>query len=451
MWLKLKRDAEELLKELCPDLDIAKSSKAWIERAEQVVAKTTQSRDIYPVVDHTQGEGPWIYDLKGNQYLDMTAGVAVRALGFRNTGIQDFEQRINGYLREVPGHDFDVIPQTLLAERLTGITPGDHEKEVFFTTSGGRAVETAVKSIMDTTHRFRFIAFRPAFHGRTGYSLALTASKHAHKDYYPDGLDVIRGPYPYCFRCPFGQEEKTCNLECVQYLRDSIEYGGKDIAAIFIEPICGEGGIIPAPIKWFKAIRQLADELEAKLVSDEVQAGLGRTGKWWGVEYGDIVPEYICTAKALGGGFPFGATIGSKPLFTDFSRHSETFGAEPYVSLLSLAVLRTIERDGLLENATKRGRQLLKGLNEIKEKSNIVGDVRGRGLMCATEIVTDKESNAIDPKKRDAVLKNAVNKQRLWMLGAGRSSIRFLPPLTITAEQIDIALERYSKAVKSVK
>jgi 4-aminobutyrate aminotransferase len=451
MWLKMKRDAEELLKELCPDLDITKSSKEWIQRAEQVVAKTTQSRDIYPVVDHTQGEGPWIYDLKGNQYLDMTAGVAVRALGFRNTGIQDFEQRINGYLREVPGHDFDVIPQTLLAERLTGITPGDHEKEVFFTTSGGRAVETAVKSIMDTTHRFRFIAFRPAFHGRTGYSLALTASKHTHKDYYPDGLDVIRGPYPYCFRCPFKQDEKTCNLECVQYLRDSIEYGGKDIAAIFIEPICGEGGIIPAPIKWFKAIRQLADELEAKLVSDEVQAGLGRTGKWWGVEHGGIVPEYICTAKALGGGFPFGATIGPKPMFTDFSRHSETFGAEPYVSLLSLAVLRTIERDGLLENATKRGLQLLKGLNEIKEKSNIIGDVRGRGLMCATEIVTDKESNAIDPKKRDAVLKNAVNKQSLWMLGAGRSSIRFLPPLTITAEQIDIALERYRKAIKSVK
>lgn len=447
----MKRDAEELLKELCPDLNIAKSSKEWIQRAEQVVAKTTQSRDIYPVVDHTQGEGPWIYDLKGNQYLDMTAGVAVRALGFRNTGIQDFEQRINGYLREVPGHDFDLIPQTLLAERLTGITPGDHEKEVFFTTSGGRAVETAVKSIMDTTHRFRFIAFRPAFHGRTGYSLALTASKHAHKDYYPDGLDVIRGPYPYCFRCPFGQEEKACSLECVQYLRDSIEYGGKDIAAIFIEPICGEGGIIPAPIKWFKAIRQLADELEAKLVSDEVQAGLGRTGKWWGVEHGGIVPEYICTAKALGGGFPFGATIGPKPMFTDFSRHSETFGAEPYVSLLSLAVLRTIERDGLLENATKRGLQLLKGLSEIKEKSNIIGDVRGRGLMCATEIVTNTESNAIDPKKRDAVLKNAVNKQRLWMLGAGRSSIRFLPPLTITAEQIDIALERYKKAVKSVK
>ncbi len=447
----MKRDAEELLKELCPDLNITKSSKEWVQRAEQVVAKTTQSRDIYPVVDHTQGEGPWIYDLKGNQYLDMTAGVAVRALGFRNPVVKDFEQRINGYLREVPGHDFDLIPQTLLAERLVGITPGDHEKEVFFTTSGGRAVESAVKSVMDNSHKFRFIAFRPAFHGRTGYALALTASKHAHKDFYPQGLDVIRGPYPYCFRCPFGQEEKSCSLECVQYLRDSIEFGGTDIAAIVVEPICGEGGIIPAPVKWFKEIRKLADELETRIISDEVQAGLGRTGKWWGIEHGDIIPDYICTAKALGGGFPFGATIGPKPLFTDFSRHSETFGAEPYVSLLSLSVIRTIEQDELLDNATKRGRQILKGLREIQESSNIVADVRGRGLMCAIEFVTDKKTNTIDSQKRDAVLNNAVNKQRLWILGAGRNCIRFLPPLNITSDQIDIALERFGKAVKSVK
>ena len=204
-------------------------------------------------------------------------------------------------------------------------------------------------------------------------------------------------------------------------------------------------------MKWFKEIRKLADELDTKIISDEIQAGLGRTGKWWSIEYGGIVPEYICTAKALGGGFPFGAAIGPKPLFTDYSRHSETFGAEPYVSLLSLSVIRTIERDGLRDNAAKRGRQLIKGLTEIQEASNIIGDVRGRGLMCAVEIVTDKTTNTYDPKKRNAVINNAVNKQRLWILGAGRSSIRFIPPLTITAEQIDIALERFGKAVKSIK
>ena len=447
----MKRDAEELLKELCPELPITKSNKEWIERSEKVLAKTTQARDIYPVVDHTQGEGPWIYDLKGNQYLDMTAGVAVRALGFRNPAIRDFEARIQGYLREVPGQDFDVIPQTLLAERLTGIAPGDHEKEVFFTTSGGRAVEACVKSLMDTTHRFRFVAFRPAFHGRTGYTLALTASKHQHKDFYPQGLDVIRGPYPYCFRCPFGQQETTCSLECLDFLRDSIQYEGTDIAGIVVEPICGEGGIIPAPVKWLKGLRKLANDLETKIVSDEVQAGLGRTGRWWGIEHGDIIPDYIATAKSLGGGFPFGACIGPKPLYTDYSRHSETFGAEPYIALLSLAVIRTIERDALIENAKNRGEQLLKGLRNLQEETKYIGDVRGRGLMCAVEIVTDRDSNAYDPKRREQILKNCVNKEKLWIIGSGRSSIRFLAPLNITAEQIDICLERFGKAVKAVK
>ncbi len=447
----MKRDAEELLRELCPDLPITKSNKEWIERSEQVVAKTTQTRDIYPVVDHTQGEGPWLYDLKGNQYLDMTAGVAVRALGFRSSAIHDFEKRIQGYVRQVPGHDFDVIPQTLLAERLVSLTPGNHEKVVFFTTSGGRAVETAIKSIMDLHHRYRFVAFRPAFHGRTGYALALTASKHAHRDFFPQALGVVRGPYPYCFRCPFGQHVNDCNLECVQYLRDSLQYEGKDIAGIFIEPVCGEGGIIPAPIKWLKEIRKLANELEAPLVSDEVQAGLGRTGKWWSIEHADVIPDYICSAKALGGGFPFGACIGPKPMFTDYSRHSETFGGEPYIAMLSLAVLRTIERDRLLENAQNRGAQLLKGLADIQKENKFIGDVRGRGLMCAVEIVTDQKTNAIDPKRRKALIDNCVNKQKLWVLGSGRNSIRFLPPLNITADQIQIALERFAKAIKSLK
>lgn len=447
----MKRDAEELLKELLPDITITRSNKDWIERSERVIAKTTQARTIYPVVDHTQGEGPWIYDIAGIQYLDMTAGVGVRALGFRNPSMADFEQRIHGYLREVPGQDFDIIPQTLLAERLISLTPGDHEKEVFFTTSGGRAVEAAIKSIMDNRHRFRFIAFRPAFHGRTGYTLALSASKHIHKDYYPQGLDVVRGPYPYCYRCPFGKKEGECDLECMQYLRDSIQYEGADIAGIVFEPICGEGGIIPAPTKFVKELRRLADKLGAALVSDEVQAGLGRTGRWWSIEHSGVVPDYICSAKALGGGFPFGACIGPKPLYTDYGRHSETFGAEPYIALISLAILRSIERDSILENAKRRGDQLIKGLRDIQEGSKIIGDVRGRGLMCATEIVTDREGNAANPKLRDKLIMNCVKKQKLWLIGSGRNCIRFLPPLNITPDQIDIALERYGKAIRSVQ
>ena len=182
-----------------------------------------------------------------------------------------------------------------------------------------------------------------------------------------------------------------------------------------------------------------------------MQAGLGRTGHWWGVEHGDIIPDYIATAKSLGGGFPFGACIGPKPLYTDYSRHSETFGAEPYIALLSLAVIRTIERDGLIENAKNRGEQLLKGLRDIQEETKYIGDVRGRGLMCAVEIVTDRDSNAYDPKRREQIVKNCVSKEKLWIIGSGRSAIRFLAPLNITAEQIAICLERFTKAIKAVK
>ncbi len=447
----MDRESEELLKELCPGLEITKSGKAWITRSDKALAKTTQARDLYPVVDFTRGEGPWIYDLAGNQYIDVTAGVGVRALGLRHPGIIEYERRIQSYIREVPGQDFDILPQTLLAERLSAIAPGNHMKKVFFTTSGGRAVEAAVKSLMDTKHRQRFVAFRPAFHGRTGYSLALTASKHVHKDYYPQGLDVVRAPYPYCYRCPFGQKEGECDLECVRYLRDSIQYEGTDIAGIVFEPVCGEGGILPAPPKFVRELRKIADELGAGLVTDEVQAGLGRSGHWWSIENSGVTPDYICSAKALGVGFAFAACIGPDPMFTEFGRHSETFGAEPYVALLSLAQLHIIIRDGILENVRNRSKQLLSGLRDIQGSTKIIGDVRGLGLMCGVEIVSSSDKTKDNADLRNSLLVNCVKKHGLWIIGAGRNCLRFLPSLNTTAEQIDIILERFAKAVKDTK
>jgi 4-aminobutyrate aminotransferase len=363
----------------------------------------------------------------------------------------EYEKRIQGYIREVPGQDFDILPQTVLAERLAAIAPGTHRKKVFFTTSGGRAVEAAVKSLMDTKHKHRFVAFRPAFHGRTGYTLALTASKHVHKDFYPQGLDVVRAPYPYCFRCPFGQKEKDCDLECVQYLRDSIQYEGTDISGIVFEPVCGEGGILPAPPKFVKELRKIADEYDAGLVTDEVQAGLGRSGHWWSIEASGVAPDYICSAKALGVGFAFAACIGPDPMFTDWGRHSETFGAEPYVALLSLAQLHIIERDRLLENVRRRSKQFLKGLRDIQRSTTIIGDVRGLGLMCGVEIVSSTDKMKDNAALRNKLLLNCVKKQGLWIIGAGRNCLRFLPSLNITKGQIDTILERFGNAVKATE
>ncbi|MHA1772245.1 MAG: aspartate aminotransferase family protein [Candidatus Thorarchaeota archaeon] len=422
----------------------------WKERAAKSLALTTQNRDVYGCLDHTRGEGLAIYDVEGTEYLDMTGGVAVRALGLRYKPLLDFENKINDVIRELPGMDFDAIPQTLLAEKIASIIPGDHKKRVVFTTSGGRAVEGCMKSAMDLSGRHRFVAFRPAFHGRTGYALSLTASNSKHKTGYPQGVDVVRVFYPYCYRCPYGQEEESCNLECVEALRYALEVEGNDIAATVMEPICGEGGIIVPPSKAVQGIYKVTKEFGGYFMSDEVQAGMGRTGKWCAIEHHGVVPDYVSMAKALGGGYPLGASIGPAPMFTGPSRHSETFSAEPKMSLLSLWILKQIEDKDFLKKNAEHGAYLLKRLRELVEKHEIAGDARGLGLMVGLEIVKDKKSKAKAPKLRDQIIKHLVAKEHLWILGAGQNAIRFTPSYVITNEQIDDAIDRLDRAIKAV-
>ena len=374
------------------------------------------------------------------------AGVAVRALGFRPEGIQEFERRLDEVVEELPGQDFDNIPQVLLAERLAATAPGDFDKQVFFTTSGARSIETAMKAAMDQTGRQRFVAFRPAFHGRTGYALALTASKAVQKEGFPQGVDVIRSPYAYPYRCPVGSDPDVCADYSLSMLRESILDEGTDIAAIVVESVGGEGGIIVPPPAFLRGLRAIADQYGAVLIADEVQAGLGRTGRWWAIEHADVAPDMICTAKALGGGYPLGATIGRSPIFAHPSRHSETFSAEPRVALLSLFILRAIEQGGLIANAQRIGTLMLDQLRDRLGDYEQIGDVRGRGLMIGVEVVEDA-SKRYAPELRDRIVKNCVFQQRLWVLGAGRSSIRLLPPLIMNEEQAIEVVDRLARAV----
>jgi 4-aminobutyrate aminotransferase len=438
----------ELLRSLVPGLgQVPMSSVYWIERAQRALATTTQSRDIYPVVDHTRGQGVWLYDLEGNEYLDMTSGVAVRALGFRPSGIQEFEEALGDVIEELPGQDFDNIPHILLAERLAATAPGNFTKQVFFTTSGARAIETAVKSAMDTTGNHRFVAFRPAFHGRTGYALALTASKAVHKEGYPQGLDVIRTPYAYPYRSPAGSDPQACADFALSQLRDAIEDEGTDLAAIVVESAAGEGGIIIPPPQFLRGLREIADRYGAVLIADEVQAGLGRTGRWWAIEHADVAPDMICSAKALGGGYPLGATVGRAPLFERSSRHSETFSAEPRQALLSLFVLRSIEQRGLIAHADQVGGTMLHALRTTLDGFEQVGDIRGLGFMQGVEFVEDARSKRPAAELRDRIVRNCIFKQRLWVLGAGRSSIRILPALVTDEGQAMEAVVRLKRAV----
>lgn len=200
-----------------------------------------------------------------------------------------------------------------------------------------------------------------------------------------------------------------------------------------------------------KGLRQIADEYDAELICDEVQSGMGRTGRWWAVDNFDVAPDSICTAKALGAGYPMGATIGKSPMFTKGSRHSETFSAEPRMSLMSLFMINYIEKNNLMENAQNIGSYMLAKLKELRDKYEIVGDVRGIGLMMGIEIVDNKKTKKMSPEKRDKILHNAVNKERLMLLGAGTSSIRLLPALNYTQEEAEEAIKRLENAIKEVK
>jgi 4-aminobutyrate aminotransferase len=447
----MNQEHVDFLRWLMPGLEeVPMSSAYWVGQAERYVALSTQDRDVYPVIDHTRGRGVWMYDLEGNEYLDMTSGVAVRALGFRPHGIQEFEERLGDVAEELPGHDFDNIPEILLAQRLTQIAPGDFDKHVFFTTSGARAIETAVKSAMDLTGRTRFVAFRPAFHGRTGYALALTASKAVQREGYPQALAVTRTPYAYPYRSPVGSDPDAAAGYALQQLQEAIEVEGRDIAAIVVESIAGEGGMIVPPDNFLRGLRAIADDLGALLIADEVQAGLGRTGTWWAIEHAGVVPDLICSAKALGGGIPMGATIGRAPMFTTASRHSETFSAEPRAALLSLFTLKQIEERNLMQNAAEVGGRMMQSLRERLAGCDVVGEVRGRGFMMGVEFVEDRQSKRPAPALRDAIVKNCVFKQRLWVLGSGRSTIRFLPALTTSEEEAMEAVERFARAVDDV-
>jgi 4-aminobutyrate aminotransferase len=419
----------------------------WKKRAADALALTTQDRDVYGCIDHTTGDGVRIFDVEGTEYLDVTGGVAVRAFGIRYQPFLHFEESILDVMHELAGQDFDAIPQTLLAERVAAICPGAHKKRVVFTTSGGRAVEGCMKSAMDLSGRRRFVAFRPSFHGRTGYALSLTSSNSRHKSGFPQGVDVIRVFYPYCYRCPYGTSEDDCSLECVEALRYALEVEGNDIAATVMEPLCGEGGLIVPPSKAVKGIYELSKEVGAYFMSDEVQAGMGRTGKWCAIENHDVVPDYVSLGKAIGCGYPMGASIGPAPMYTSSSRHSETFSAEPKLSLMSLWLFKHMEDGDFLRQNKEKGDYMLKRLRELKDKHEVVGDVRGLGLMIGLELVKDKKTKEKARKLRDVVVSNAVQKQHLWVLGAGQNVIRLTPSYIITKENIDDCADRLDRAI----
>ena len=409
---------------------------------------------FYPLVVES-GKGCIVRDVDGNEYIDFNSGLACLNVGHNHPKVIEAIKKQCDRFLHYSNTDFYYSEVIALAEKLAEITPGNFEKKVYFGNSGTEAVEAAIKLAKWHTRKQLFIAFINAFHGRTIGSLSFTASKPTQRRYFfPLMPGVNHVPYPYCYRCPFKQTYPDCHYWCVDFIDEFVlqKYAPpEDVAAIVFEPIQGEGGYVVPPPEYFQRLKKLADKYGILLIDDEVQSGIGRTGKWFAIEHWNVEPDIICSAKALASGLPLGATI-AKAKIMDWvgGSHASTFGGNPLSCVAAIAVIDAIKEERLSENATKQGTYILKRLEELKEKSEIVGDVRGKGLMIGVEFVEDKDSKKPAPQKANEIMMRSW-KRGVAVITCGISTLRIMPPLNITRELVDAGLEIIEDVVKEVE
>jgi 4-aminobutyrate aminotransferase len=408
---------------------------------------------FYPLVIDS-GKGCIVKDVDGNEFIDFNSGLVCLNVGHSHPKVVDAIKKQCDRFLHYSNTDFYYDEVIDLAGKLAEITPGDFKKKVYFGNSGAEAVEAAVKLAKWHTRRQLFIGFISAFHGRTIGALSFTASKLAQRRYFfPLMPGVTHVPYPYCYRCPFRLTYPECHYWCVDFIDEYVlqKYvPPEDTAAILYEPIQGEGGYVVPPPEYPKRLKKLADKYGLLLIDDEVQSGMGRTGKWFAIEHWDVEPDIVCSAKGLASGMPLGAVI-AKSEVMDWvgGSHASTFGGNPLSCAAAIAVIEVIKEEKLLENATKQGVYILKRLEELKARSEIVGDVRGKGLMIGLEIVEDKKSKKPAPEKVKEIMMRSW-KRGVAVITCGASTIRIAPPLVITRELIDSALDIIEDAVKEV-
>jgi 4-aminobutyrate aminotransferase len=394
----------------------------------------------YPLVVE-RGSGAVIEDVDGNLFLDFTAGIAVTATGHCHPEVVAAIQNQAAKLIHMSGTDFYYQPEIDLAQRLAELAPGKSAKRVFFTNSGAEALEAALKLARWHTGRSRAIAFLGAFHGRTYGAMSLSGSKLVHRrGFSPLVPDIPHVPYP---RGPEARTDPHFGQRCVQQIEDTLlkrVVPPEEVAAVFVEPIQGEGGYHVPPPDFLAALKDLCQRHGMLLVADEVQTGMGRTGKLFAVEHWGIEPDIICLAKGVASGMPLGAMVAREDVMDwPSGSHASTFGGNPVSCEAALATLRLLE-SRYIANAAERGKQLQSGLSQLMSRCPNVGDVRGRGLMVAMDIVENQQSLTPDPALRDQVVQTAFQRG-LLLLGCGESALRFCPPLCITAEQIQICLD----------
>jgi len=422
------------------------NAKRVLEGDERIISPSyTRS---YPFVVK-KGRGVIVTDVDGNEFLDFSSGIAVTSTGHCHPEVVAAIQKQAGELIHMSGTDFYYESLVTLADRLSKIAPMPGPHRVYYGNSGAEAVECALKLARYHTGRQQIIAFFGAFHGRTMGALSLTASKpQQRRRFAPLVPGVTHVLYPDVYRK--GEQDA---LACARFIEEKLfktTVPPEEVAAIFVEPVQGEGGYVPAPTVFMQELRRICDRHKILLVADEVQSGAGRTGKWCAIEHTGVHPDIVCMAKGIASGMPLGVTL-TKADIMDWvpGSHASTFGGNPVCIAAALATLDVIEREGL-RNAEEVGNHILRRMKDWPTKHKLVGDVRGRGLMIGVEFVADQQTKRQAPELRDRVVELAFERGVL-LLGCGPSTIRIAPPLITTKEQADTAMDVLEECVELAK
>jgi 4-aminobutyrate aminotransferase len=409
----------------------------------------------YPLVAK-RGRGIVVEDVDGNEFFDFSAGIAVTSTGHCHPDVVAAIQKQAGELIHMSGTDFYYESLVTLAERLSKIAPMPGPHKIYYGNSGAEAVEGALKLSRYHTKRQQVIAFFGAFHGRTMGALSLTASKPQQKRRFsPLVPGVTHVSYPDVYRAGVGPHDaEKFALGCARYIEDKLFktiLAPEEVAAIFVEPIQGEGGYVVAPTIFMQELRRICDKHGILLVLDEVQSGIGRTGKWFAVEHTGVHPDIVCMAKGIASGMPLGVTL-SKADIMDWvpGSHASTFGGNPVCIAAALATFDVIEKEGLLRNSQEVGDHIQKRMADWPKKHKIVGDVRGRGLMIGVEIVKDQTTREHGASERDRIVEQAFERGVLF-LGCGPSTIRIAPPLIVTKDEADVAMDVLEETIAMVE
>jgi 4-aminobutyrate aminotransferase len=423
----------------------------YLKREERVIGKIIGIR-FYPIV--VEGAlGSRVFDVDGKEYIDFSSQWAVVNLGHNHPEVIE---AVRSQLERLVFSSHTTFPNTVaieLAERLVELTPGSFKKKVWFGLTGSDANELIYKIMPVYSRRRRMLGFQGSYHGQTMGALSLSGHKALTR--FIGFPNVVKAPYPFCYRCPFKQTYPECGLLCLDFLENNVVENApaEDLAAVIIEPVQSDGGVIVPPLEFIPRLYRICRDRGISLVVDEVKVGFGRTGRFFAIEHFDVAPDVISMAKPMASGFPLSAVVGRAEIMdAALAAHLFTSSAHPVSCAASLATINVIRREKLLERASKMGNYILERLKEIAEKHQLIGDVRGMGMILGVELVKDHRA------KMPATFETASLVYRAYELGllltyVGTYSnvVEITPPLTIGIEEVDRALEILEKALDDVE